>query len=78
MAVKLQKYARKSVQDGLFAHSSALTQQIEAVLPSFGYHQFVQQQRCKFLKTKRFPANLRLVSEQIDSYHFDPVYESMT
>ena len=78
MASKLQKYARKSAPDGLFAHSSALTLQIEAVLTSFGYDQFVRQQRCKFLKTRRFPANLRLVSKQIDSYHFDPVYGSVT
>lgn len=61
--------------DGLFAHSSALTQQIAAVLPSCGYDQFARLQRCNPLKTERFPAVSRLVSEQIDSYHFDPVYE---
>jgi uncharacterized protein with PIN domain len=78
MASKQQKYARKRVQRWAFAHSSPLTQQIAAVLSSFGYDQFDQLQRCKLLKTKSFPASLRLVSEQIDSYHIDPVYESMT
>ncbi len=75
MAVKLQKYARKSAVNGLFAHSSALTLQIAAVLPSFGYDQFVRLQRYKPLKTGRFPAALHLACKQIDKYHFDPVYE---
>ena len=78
MALKPQKYARKRPQDGLVAHSRPLTLQIEAVCASLRYDQFVRLQRCKLLKTKRFPAILRLVSEQIDSYHFDPVYEFMT
>ncbi len=78
MALKPQKYARKRSQDGLVAHSRPLTPQIDAVSASFGYDQFVQLLRCKFLKTKRFPENLRLVSEQIDSYHIDPIYGSVT
>ncbi len=75
MAVKLQKYARKSAPDGLFTHSSALTLQIAAVLTSCRYDQFAQLQRCKLLKTKRFPANLRPISQQIDSHHFNPVFK---
>jgi hypothetical protein len=35
-----------------------------------GYGEFAQQRRCKSLKTMRFPTVLRLVSEQIHSYHF--------
>ncbi len=30
---------------------------------------------CRFLNTKRFPANLRLAGKQICSCHFDPVYQ---
>jgi len=78
MAMKPRKYARKRTLNGLVAHSRALTRQIEAVSTSFGYDQFIQVQRCKLLKAIRLPATLRLVSEQIDSYHFDPVYGSMT
>jgi len=78
MALKPRKYVRKRVPDGLVAHSKPLTQQIEAVSASFGYDQFVRLQRCKLLKAIRLPAILRLVSKQIDSYHFDPVYGSMT
>jgi len=78
MALKPQKYARESSPDGLVARSRALTRQIAAVSTSGGYDQFARLQRCKFLKTKRFPANPRLVSGQIDSYHIDPVYEFMT
>ncbi len=48
MAMKLQKCARKSVRDGLFTLSCALTQQLGC--PS-GNDQLVQQQRCKFLNT---------------------------
>jgi len=75
MAVKRQKYARKSAQDGLLAHSSVLTPQIAAVLSSCGYDRFARLRRCKPLKNIRFPAVLRLAYEQIDSYHCDPVYE---
>ena len=78
MALKPQKYARKSSLDGLVARSTALTRQIAAVSSSGGYDQFARLQRCKFLKTRRFPANSRLVSGQIDKYHIDPIYEFMT
>jgi len=78
MALKPQKYARKCSPNGLVARSRALTLQIAAVSASEGYDQFARLQRCKFLKTKRFPANSRLVSGQIDSYHIDPIYEFMT
>ena len=78
MAMKPQKYARKSSPDGLVARSRALTRQIAAVSSSEGYDQFARLQRCKFSKTVRFPANPRLVSGQIDSYHIDPVHEFMT
>ena len=78
MALKPRKYARKSSPDGLVARSRALTRQIAAVSSSEEYDQFARLQRCKLLKTKRFPANSRLVSGQIDSYHIDPVYEFMT
>jgi len=63
MAPILQKYARKRGADWLFAFPGTLTRQIAAIVVSFGYDQFAQLQRCKLLKTKRFPANLRLVSE---------------
>jgi len=62
----------------LVARSRALTRQIAAVSSSGGYDQFARLQRCKFLKTRRFPANSRLVSGQIDAYHIDPIYEFMT
>jgi len=78
MALKPQKYARKSLPNGLVARSIALTRQIAAVSSSEGYDQFARLLRCKFLKTRRFPANSRLVSRQIDAYHIDPVYEFMT
>ena len=39
---------------------------------------FDQLQRCKPLKTGGFPANLRLVSDQIRSTHFNLIYESVT
>ena len=78
MALKPQKYASKSLPDGLAARSRALTGQIAAVSSSGGYDQFARLQRCKFLKTGRFPANPRLVSAQYDSYHLDPAYEFMT
>jgi len=78
MALKPGKHARKSTQVGLDARPSALTLQIEAVSASGGYDQFVRKRRCKLLKTKRFPACLRLVSGQIDSYQIDPDYEFMT
>ena len=78
MALKPLKYARKSSPDGLVARSRALTRQIAAVSALGGYDQFARLLRCKFLKTRRFPANSRLVSGQIDSYHIDPIYEFMT
>ncbi|GBF28336.1 hypothetical protein MnTg02_03400 [bacterium MnTg02] len=78
MALKPQKYARKRSRDGLVARSRPLTRQIAVVSTSSGYGHFSWLQRCKTLKTKRFPAVLRLVSRKIDSYHFDPVYEFMT
>ena len=78
MALKPRRYARKSSPDGLVARSRALTQQIAAVSASEGYDQFARLQRCKFLKTRRFPANSHLVSGQIDKYHIDPIYEFMT
>ncbi|WP_208999723.1 hypothetical protein [Stappia sediminis] len=43
-----------------------------------GYGGFARQRRCKPLKTRRFPAGLRLVSEQIRVYHFNLVYGSIT
>ena len=78
MALKPQKYARKSLPDALVARSRALTRQVSTVSSSKRYDQFARLQRCKFWKTGRFPANSRLVSGQIDSYHIDPVYEFMT
>jgi len=39
---------------------------------------FCQQQRCKPLKTGRFPAGLRLVSDQIHATHFNLIYEFVT
>ena len=71
----------KGCSDGLLPIQVLWRKQIAAVLSSAGYGQFVQLLRCKFLKTKRFPANLRLVSEQIDTYHFNPadgVYDLMS
>jgi len=78
MALKPQKYARKRSRDGLVARSRPLTQQIVAVSAPEGYGQFSRPQRCNPLKINRFSAGLRLVSEKIDSSHFDPVYEFMT
>ncbi|MFV2002299.1 MAG: hypothetical protein ACC619_04895 [Paracoccaceae bacterium] len=78
MALKPGKYASKSAQIGLIARSSGFAPQIDAVSASEGYDQFVRQPRCKLLKTKRFPASLRLVSEKIDSYQIDPDNEFMT
>jgi hypothetical protein len=78
MALKPQKYARKSSPDGLVARSRALTRQIAAVSSLEGYDQFARLQRCKFLKTRRFPANSRLVPGQIDLCHIDHIYEFMT
>ena len=78
MALKPQKYARKSSPDGLVARSRVLTQQIAAVSSSEGYDQFARLLRRELLKTIRFPANSRLVSGQIDSYHIDPIHEFMT
>jgi hypothetical protein len=46
----------KSLPD-VVARSRDLTRQITAVSSSEGYDQFARLQRCKFLKTKRFPAN---------------------
>jgi hypothetical protein len=40
MALKPQKYARKSSPDGLVVRSRALTRQIAAVSSSEGYDQF--------------------------------------
>ncbi len=77
MALKPQKYARKSSPDGLVARSRVLTRQIAAVSASEGYDQFARLQHCKFLKTERYPANSRFVSGQIDSYHIDPVHDFM-
>ncbi len=78
MAIKPRKYARKRSLDGLVARSRPLTRQIDVVSLPEGYGQFPRLRRCKPLKTKRFPAVLRLVSGKIDSYHFDPDYEFMT
>ncbi len=78
MAIKARKYSRKRSLDGLVARSRPLTRQIEVVLSPEGHDQFPRLRRCKPLKTKRFPAVLRLVSGKIDSYHFDPDYEFMT
>jgi len=78
MALKPQKYARKRSQDGLVARLRPLTQQIAVVLASLAYGQLSWLQRCKTLKTERFPAGLRLVSRKIAPYHFDPFYEFMT
>jgi len=79
MAVNMRKYVRKSAKSGLCARSSALTMQIEADLTQGSlqarYGQFAHWIRCKSLKVQALPANLRLSSEQIGSYHFDPVYE---
>jgi hypothetical protein len=50
MAPKPRKYARKWTQDGPVARSSPLTRQIEVVLASFGYGQFVRLMRRKLLK----------------------------
>ncbi len=79
MALKMRKYARKRVKSGLYARSNALTTQIEAGLVLYlkqaPYGHFAHWLRCKPLKVQALPANLRLSSEQIDSYHFDPVHE---
>jgi len=58
MALKPQKYARKSSPDGLVARSRALTRQIAAVSSSKGYDQFAPLLRCKFLKTKKVSCEL--------------------
>ena len=42
------------------------------------YGQFARLMRYKPLKIIWFPAYLRLLSEQIISYHFNPICESMT
>ena len=70
----MQKYARKRVKSGLSAQSSALTTQIEADLApglqQARYGHFAHWMRCKPLKVLALPADLRLSSEQIGSYHF--------
>ncbi|WP_420336604.1 hypothetical protein [Roseibium sp.] len=43
-----------------------------------GQGEFDRQRRCKSLETGRFPAALRLVSEQIHPYHCGLIYEGMT
>ncbi len=74
----MRKYARKRVKDGLIARLRRLTTQIEVdlvlYLRQIQYGHFVHWLRCKSLKVQALPADLRLSSEQIDSYHFDPVY----
>ena len=78
MAFEPQKDARKRLQDGLVTRSKPLTLQLAALQASFGYGQFRLLQCCKNLKNRRFPAFLRLVSNEIAAYHFDPVYGSVT
>ena len=41
-----------------------------------GYDRFTWLQRCKTLKTGRFPSVFRLVSNQIGSYHLHAFYRS--
>ncbi len=75
MAVNLQKYARKSALDGLVAHSSVLTRQIAADLPSFGYRQF---DRCLTLQVLENRLGYRrtcaLSAIKLAHTSFDPVY----
>ena len=78
MALKLQNYASKCLPDGLVARSGAFRLQIAALSSLDGYNHVARLQRCKFLKTRRFHANSRLVSGQIDSYHIDSHYEFLT
>ncbi len=42
------------------------------------WDELARQQRCKPLKTSRFPARPRLVSAQIHLHHFNLIYESAT
>jgi len=84
MELNMRKYARKRLKSVLSARLRPLTTQIEAdlVLPlqQIQYGHFAHWLRCKSLpqegmnKVQTLPAALRLSSEQIDSYHFDPVY----
>jgi len=81
MAMKSQKNARKRTKAGLHtkcvARSSSYLPQFAAVSPPEGVGQFVRPMRCKSLKTIRFPAFLRLLSEQTATTHFHLVYESV-
>ncbi len=79
MELNMRKYARKSAKSGLSARSRALTAQIEAdlvpLLPQTRYGHFARWMRCMSLKVQALPADLRLSSEQIGSYHFVSVYD---
>ena len=78
MALNPQKSAGKGSPDGLVARSTGVTRRTAAESSSGRDDQLARLQHCKFLKTSRFPANSRLVSGQIDSYHIDPSYELMS
>ncbi len=78
MVPKAQKYEVKMIAARTFVRARSFWPRIAALLASCGQGIFALSLRCKLLKTKRFPANLRLAEKQICSCHFDPVYEFMT
>ncbi len=78
MVPKAQKYEVKMIAVRTFVRARSFWPRIAALLASCGQGGFAPPLCCKFLKTGRFPANLRLAGKQICSCHFDPVYEFMT
>jgi hypothetical protein len=78
MVPKARKYAIERIAVRTFVRAKSFHWRIEVLLASCGQGIFSLPQRCKILKTIRFPAPLRLAGEKICSCHYDPVYEFMT
>ncbi len=87
MPIALEKDARFCVKPASFQWDTTRQQvsspvreakwptgKIAALLASCGQGILAPPLCCKFLKTERFPANLRLAGKQTCSCHFDPVY----